>query len=79
MNTTLNNLFTAIVKKPLLRGRQKPKNLFRKGKGFSLLEIKAARLTIIEAKKLGVVVDSRRKSIRNENIEKLKQLRININ
>jgi|YelNatPaOPRAMG01_1025707.scaffolds.fasta_scaffold24583_2 large subunit ribosomal protein L13e len=76
MNNTLNNLFIAIVKKPLLRGKQKPNKLFRKGRGFSLPEIKAAGLTISEAKKLGISVDNRRRSSHNLNIEKLKQLKI---
>lgn len=75
MNTTLNSFFTATVKKPLLRGKQKPTSLLRKGKGFSLLEIKRAGLTITEAKKLGIVVDIRRRSIHDENVEKLKQLK----
>jgi large subunit ribosomal protein L13e len=74
MNNTLNNLFIAIVKKPLLRGKQKPNKPFRKGRGFSLLEIKAAGLTISEAKKLGIPIDSRRRSSHDVNIEKLKQL-----
>lgn len=75
MNTTLNNLFTAIVKKPLLRSKRKLEFLLRKGKGFSLLEVKTAGLTIIEAKKLGIMIDNRRRSIHNENVKKLKQLK----
>ncbi len=79
MNNTLNNLFIAFVKKPLLRGKQKPKNLFKRGRGFSLLEIKSAGLTITEARKLGILVDSRRRSLYNVNIEKLKQIKVSLN
>lgn len=79
MSNTLNNLFIAIVKKPLLRGKQKPKSPFKKGRGFSLLEIKSAGLTIAEARRLGLPVDSRRRSLHNVNIEKLKQIKVNVN
>ncbi len=46
----------------------------RKGRGFSLKELKEAELHIDKAKKLGIIVDKRRKTAYDENIEKLKDL-----
>ncbi|RLG10204.1 hypothetical protein DRN73_08435 [Candidatus Pacearchaeota archaeon] len=42
-------------------------------KGFSLKEIKEAGLTPEEAKKLGIAVDKRRKSLNKTNVELLKE------
>ncbi|OYT42477.1 MAG: 50S ribosomal protein L13e [Candidatus Aenigmarchaeota archaeon ex4484_224] len=50
-----------------------PKGHLRKGKGFSLEEIKKAGISLQEAKKLGVPIDKRRKSIREENVKMLKE------
>ncbi len=44
----------------------------RMGKGFSPDELKEAGLTAIDAAKLGVSVDRKRKTSREENIETLK-------
>ncbi len=44
----------------------------RMGKGFSPDELKEAGLTAIDATKLGVSVDRKRKTSREENIETLK-------
>lgn len=46
----------------------------RKGRGFSIYELKAAGLSISDAKKLGIKIDKRRKSIRNENVLALKEI-----
>ncbi len=44
----------------------------RRGKGFSLSELEAVEITAGEAKKMGIPVDTRRKSSHDENIETLK-------
>ncbi len=56
--------------RPLVRGKTKR---MRKGKGFSLGELKRVGLNIKEAKKLGIAVDKRRRSTRDENIKLLKE------
>jgi len=45
----------------------------RKGRGFSLKEIKDAGLTPQEAKTLGMMIDTRRKTSHAENVEVLKE------
>ncbi len=45
----------------------------REGRGFSLGEIKAVNLTPDKARKLGLRVDKRRKSVHQENIDALKK------
>ena len=45
----------------------------REGKGFSKEELGKAELTLGEAKRLGIPVDSRRKSSHDENVETLKE------
>jgi len=59
--------FLPIVKSPSWR------HGLRKGKGFSIGEIKAAGINIDMAIKLGIPVDKRRKTIREENVETLKK------
>jgi len=46
----------------------------RKGRGFSLRELQEAGITLIQAKKLGIAVDRRRKSLHKENVEELKRI-----
>lgn len=45
----------------------------REGKGFSLPELKAVELSAGNAKKMGIPVDTKRKSSHDENIETLKE------
>ena len=45
----------------------------RRGRGFSREETSQAGLTIDDARKMGLIVDLRRKSVYPENIEALKQ------
>jgi large subunit ribosomal protein L13e len=45
----------------------------REGKGFSLSELNAVKLTAGNAKKIGIPVDLRRKTSHEENIEILKE------
>jgi len=47
----------------------------RKGRGFSLAELKEAGISLQEAKKLRIYVDKRRKSVHEENVEYLKKLK----
>jgi large subunit ribosomal protein L13e len=58
---------------PVVLGYGKFKSL-RKGRGFSLGEIKKVGLTLGEAERLGIYVDKRRKTIHQENIEVLRDL-----
>jgi large subunit ribosomal protein L13e len=46
----------------------------RKGRGFSLKELQEAGITLTQAKKLGIAVDRRRKSLHKENVEELKRI-----
>ncbi len=62
----MNNMIRPIVKSP--------KGKLRKGKGFSIGELKEAGLTIEKAKKLKISVDKRRKTIFQHNVEKLKEI-----
>jgi|YelNatPaOPRAMG01_1025707.scaffolds.fasta_scaffold01424_9 large subunit ribosomal protein L13e len=44
----------------------------REGKGFSVGELRQAGVTFELAKKLGIRIDRRRKSVREENVKTLK-------
>ncbi len=46
----------------------------RKGKGFSLGELEQAGVTPEQARRLGIPVDRRRKSVHGENVEALRVL-----
>lgn len=63
-----------IVKTPLLRrfGGVVSRE-YRIGRGFSRGEIEALGLTVKEARLLGLRVDDRRKTVYEENIERLKE------
>ena len=62
----------AIVKKPHLRKQGPVPPGTRKGKGFSLSELRAAGLTPEKARKLGIYVDKRRRSVHEWNVKALK-------
>jgi large subunit ribosomal protein L13e len=47
----------------------------RKGRGFSLEELKLAGISAKEAKKLKIYIDKRRKSVYEDNVEFLKKLK----
>ena len=57
------------VYKPGTRKREK-----RVGRGFSVGELKAAGITLDTARRLGIYIDKRRKSVHEENVETLKKL-----
>lgn len=46
---------------------------FREGRGFSIWELREAGLSIGKARMLGLYVDTRRRSIRKDNVEALKR------
>ncbi len=46
----------------------------RLGRGFSLGELKEAGISLTEAKRMGIPVDRRRKTVHAWNIEALKKL-----
>ena len=46
----------------------------RRNKGFSVEEIKRAGLTLQDARQMNIIIDERRKSCREENVELLKKL-----
>jgi large subunit ribosomal protein L13e len=46
----------------------------RKGKGFSIEELKKAKINLQFARSLGIAVDRRRHTVRKENIETLKNI-----
>ena len=45
----------------------------RKGRGFSKDEVKQAKLTVKEVRRMGLIVDLRRKTSHDENVDVLKQ------
>ncbi|MEM4446906.1 MAG: ribosomal protein L13e [Nitrososphaerota archaeon] len=59
--------------KPMVRV-PKSLNKVREGRGFSLGELREANLTLHDAKKIGVMVDKRRRSVHKENVEALRKL-----
>ena len=48
---------------------------WRKGRGFSMGEIQEAGLSMETLRKKGVMVDTRRKTMHNENLEELLRLK----
>jgi len=49
---------------------------FRQGKGYSLAELKEAGLTILDAKRIGIYLDKRRKSCHSQNVQYLKSIEL---
>ena len=58
--------------KPIVHAPRR--RLVRVGRGFSRKEVSEAGLTLLEARKLGIYIDVRRKSSWPENVEVLKRL-----
>ena len=51
------------------------KTRYRKGRGFSIGELKDAKITIDEARNLGISIDKRRHSVHKTNSNKLKEIK----
>ncbi len=68
------NIPEAKVKPPALVKYGRVVKQWRRGRGFSIGELKKAGLTVNEARKLGLRIDKRRKSIHEENVETLKRI-----
>ncbi len=62
----------AIVKKPRLVKHGPVDPGVRKGRGFSIGELREAGLTLEKAKRLGIYIDKRRRSIHPWNVEALR-------
>jgi len=60
---------TPIVRRKLKDGRI----IVREGRGFSLNELKEAGITVEAARRLGIPVDKRRRSCREENVKALRE------
>ncbi|KAK2952098.1 putative 60S ribosomal protein L13-3 [Blattamonas nauphoetae] len=66
--------FRSVVHCPTQRYNMK----VREGRGFSLAELKKAKINEVEAKRLAISIDHRRRTERLENINRLKQYRARI-
>jgi len=67
----LGNSFEAMVQRA-----QKGQIFVRKGRGFSLSELKKAGLDVVAAKRMHLMIDPRRRTIYDFNVEKLSKLAI---
>lgn len=61
-----------VVQSPQVGVKKQKGGFLRRGRGFSLGEIKEVNSNIGLMRMLGLPVDTRRKSIRSENVEQLK-------
>lgn len=64
----------AMVKAPRNVSRGQAVAKPRRGRGFSLGELRAVNLSASKARRLGLYVDERRRSVHLENVEALKKL-----
>ena len=67
----MGNTFEAMVQRA-----QKGQIFVRKGRGFSLSELKKAGLDVVAAKKMHLMIDPRRRTIYDFNVDKLSKLAI---
>ena len=63
-----------LVRRPVLRIHGGVNQGLRRGRGFSLAELREAGLTLSDARRLGIPVDRRRRSVHGHNVEILKSL-----
>jgi len=62
-----------LVKRPRLLSRRGVNAGFRAGRGFSVGELKSVGLSVKDARKLGLRVDLRRRSVHEENVKLLRE------
>ena len=60
--------------KPLVKRRISTRELTRRGRGFSSGELREAGLSVDQARRLGLYVDLRRKTVHVENVKVLKEI-----
>ncbi|MCE4614483.1 MAG: ribosomal protein L13e [Desulfurococcales archaeon] len=66
-------MLKAWVKIPVLIKQGSMDKGWRVGKGFSIGELNEASLSVKKARKMGLPVDTRRRSIHEYNVSKLKE------
>ena len=64
---------TPMVKPPRLIREGRIQRPLRRGRGFSVLELKEAGITVDQARRLGIPVDRRRRSAHKWNVRALKE------
>ncbi|MEM1600300.1 MAG: 50S ribosomal protein L13e, partial [Sulfolobaceae archaeon] len=70
MSSPTNNPPKPIIKRPNYRFEYEHERKEKRiGRGFSIGELEKAGLNINNARKLGIIVDIRRKSVHEENVE----------